>query len=234
MRVPDVPWNVKKRIIDEIGSTGITKVTLSGGEPSINKDFIKVLSEFKKMGVDTVVHTNAIKFDTKLLSEIAPLIGRISLSLDGSNEEMCISMRKDARAYVKTLWLLDRIAEKDISVNVKTLVTSINAKDVLNVGKLLEQKQIDYWTLMEFNPINRGKHFRSKFELDDVEFDNIVKCVKDTIRNLEIRVRLFKREPEKYCFIAPNADVYTFTPKKGDVLVGNILKTSLSTIIANL
>lgn len=234
MRIPDVSWDTKLRIIDSIADTDIKKVTISGGEPSINKDFIKVLSEFKKRNIETVVHTNAIKFDTDLLTDVAPLVDRISLSLDGSNEKMCVDMRKDARAYSSVLWLLERISELVIPANVKTLVTGINLADIVNIGKLLDGKQLEYWTLMEFNPVNRGNIFRSKFELSDNDFDKTVEKVRETIKGIEIRTRLFKREPEKYCFIAPNADVYTFIPNKGDILVGNLLKTKLSNIIQKL
>jgi len=234
MRVQDVSWDTKKNIIDSIVQGGFKQVTISGGEPSINKDFVGVLKRFKENGIETVVHTNAIKFDTDLLNVIKPLVTRISLSLDGSNENMCVSMRKDPRAYTKVIWLLDKILENKIPVNVKTLVTKINATDIVNIGKLLEGKKIEYWTLMEFNPVNRGNIFKSKFELENTTFDTLVTNVKNVVKDTVIKVRLFKREPERYCFIAPNADIYTFIPEKGDVLVGNILNTRLSRIMENI
>ncbi len=234
MRVQDVAWDIKEKIIDNIVQSGFKQVTISGGEPSINKDFVNVLKRFKENGIAIIVHTNAIKFDTELLNTIQPLVTRISLSLDGSNENVCVGMRKDPRAYTKVMWLLDRILENNIPVNVKTLVTRVNADDITNIGKLLEGKKVDYWTLMEFNPVNRGNYFKTKFELDDITFDTIIKNVKSVVKDTIIKVRLFKREPEKYCFIAPNADIYTFIPKKGDILIGNILNTTLSEITKEL
>lgn len=231
MRVQDVPWNTKEKIIDNIVQNGFKQVTISGGEPSINKDFVNVLKRFKEGGVATIVHTNAIKFDTDLLNTIKSLVTRVSLSLDGSNEDVCVSMRKDPRAYTKVMWLLGKILEDNIPVNVKTLVTKINADDIVNICKLLEGKKIDYWTLEEFNPINRGRYFKTKFELDGATFDKIIKDVNDTVKDTVIKVRLFKSQPEKYCFIAPNADIYTFIPEKGDVLIGNMLSTNFLEII---
>ena len=231
MRVQDVAWGIKEKIIDSIVQGGFRQVTISGGEPSINKDFVNVLRRFKKSGIATIVHTNAIKFDVNLLSTIKPLVNRISLSLDGSNENVCVNMRKDPRAYTKVIWILDKILENNIPVNVKTLVTKINAADIVNIGKLLERRKIDYWTLMEFNPVNRGNYFKTKFELEDTIFDTISTNVKNVVKDTVIKVKLFKREPEKYCFIAPNADIYTFIPEKGDVLVGSVLNTNLSIIL---
>ncbi|KKS29197.1 MAG: Radical SAM domain protein [candidate division WWE3 bacterium GW2011_GWE2_43_18] len=222
MRVQDVSWEIKENIIDNIIRAGFKQVTISGGEPSINKDFVNVLKRFKENGIATTVHTNAVKFDASLLNLIRPLVTRISLSLDGSTENICVSMRKDPKAYTSVIRLLDQIIEIGIPVNVKTLITKINSDDIVNIGNFLESKKIDYWTLMEFNPINRGNHFKTTFELDDNTFDTIVTRVKDTVKNTVIQVRLLKREPEKYCFVAPNADVYTCIPVKGDVLVGNI------------
>jgi MoaA/NifB/PqqE/SkfB family radical SAM enzyme len=145
---------------------------------------------------------------------------------------MAISMRKNP-SYVKhTLKLIDIFHSFGTAVNVKTLVTKVNYKDTKNIGKLLENKPIKYWSLLEFNPINRGEIHKDKYYLTTNQFDKVANKMISLFPNLPIRVRKFRSNPESYCFIAANGEVYTFNSSKGDVLIGDLKKDNLNSIIA--
>jgi MoaA/NifB/PqqE/SkfB family radical SAM enzyme len=232
IRTPDVPWKTKKHIVDEIKKAGIKKVTISGGEPIVTKDFIKTLSYMFDNQLSVVLHTNGLKINKTSARKIAPFVERISLSLDGSSEDMCMKMRKTREIFSHTLQLIDIFDLLKIPVNVKTLVTKINAKDIIHIGKLLRNKPIAYWSLLEFNPINRGKLYKSKFYLTKGALNKIVSKTRKNIKGLNIKIRLFKSEPQSYCFIDANGKVYTFIPNKGDVLIGDLKKDSLKSLLS--
>ena len=231
MRVPDIPLSQKKRIIDEIKKTNIKRLTISGGEPTCNRNFLEILEYCHKNGLEIVLHTHGLRIDKNVAQKLKPLVSRISLALDGSNEEMNYKMRKSKKMLPHTLFLIDLLDSFGIAVNVKTLVTKINKDDIINIGKLLLNKPIQYWSLLEFNPINRGLTNRSKFFLSRKEFEAVVKTTSDTFPNLPYKVRRFRSKPQRYCFIAPNGQVYTYIPGKGDVLVGDLFKRNLISIL---
>jgi MoaA/NifB/PqqE/SkfB family radical SAM enzyme len=232
MRVPDVSWKTKKNIVDEIKKAGIKKVTISGGEPSITKDYIKTLRYMSDNKLSVVLHTNGLKINNMSARKIAPLVERVSLSLDGSCEEMCMKMRKTKNVFNHTSQLIDLFHRLKVPVNIKTLVTKVNFNDILNIGEVLRDKPIAYWSLLEFNPINRGKLHKSKFYLTKGEFNKTVRKIKNNIKGLNIRVRLFKSEPQSYCFIDASGKVYTFLPNKGDVLIGDLKNNSLKSLFS--
>lgn len=182
--------------------------------------------------LSVVLHTNGLGIDKASAKKIAPLVERVSLSLDGSSEEMCMKMRKNKDIFNNTLQLVGAFNQLKVPVNVKTLVTRINLNDILNICKILQNKPIAYWSLLEFNPINRGKLHKSKFYITKEEFDKTVCRIKKGIKDLDIRIRLFKSEPQNYCFIAANGKVYTFIPNKGDILVGDLNKDSLKNLLS--
>lgn len=234
MRIPDVTWKTKRHIVDEIVKAGIKKVTISGGEPTVTKDYVKTLRYMFDNQLSVVLHTNGLRIDRTSAKKIAPLVERVSLSLDGSSKKMCMKVRKNKDIFSNTLRLIDIFNQLKVPVNVKTLVTKVNLEDILNIGKILQNKPITYWSLLEFNPINRGHTNKSKFSIKDSEFDNAVKVVKKNIKSLTIKTRLFKRDHQSYCFIAANGKVYTFIPRKGDVLIGNLKKDGLKKILTNI
>jgi len=160
MRLPDPPLEQKRRIIDQIADSGIKLVTLSGGEPTCSADLIPVLDYMRSKGLRTVLHTNGLSIDEKMASNIAPLVSRVSLSLDGSTNRNVLMMRKSDDLFDHTIWLIKELNGLGVQVNVKTLVTKANKDDVMPIGGLLSDLPISYWSLLEFNPTGRGNSTR--------------------------------------------------------------------------
>ena len=206
-------------------------MTLSGGEPTENKDFLKVLRYCHKNELEVVLHTSGLKVDKKLAQNLKPLVSRISLSLDGASQEAIYRMRKNKKILTQVLWLIDLLSDLRIPVSVKTLITSVNQGEIVAIGELLSNKKVKYWSLLEFNPINRGLVNKRRFYLSDRDFDMIIDLVRDKFPNLPIKVRRFRRKPENYCFIAADGKVYTYILGKGDILIGDLFKTDLGLIL---
>lgn len=228
-KFPPTTFKLAKHIIDEIKKTGIKKITISGGEPTCTKHFIKILKYAKQNNLETILHTNGLQINKKIAKKIAPLISRISLAIDGSNEKIAIEMRK--KPFTKhTLFLIDLFNSLKVPVNVKTLITRINKEDIENIGKLLQNKSIKYWSLLEFNPLGKGLINKNKYFLSTKDFEKITKEVINRFTKIKIKTRKFMSKKEKYCFIAANGKVYT-NAKKDDVLIGDLKVNSLASII---
>ena len=101
----------------------------------------------------------------------------------------------------------------------------------LKAAEILSDFPIEYWSLLEFNPINRGLFNKDKFYLDPKDFDIIVTSTKNKFPKLTVKERKFVRRPDKYCFIASNGDVYKYVNGKGDELVGNLFDKELKNIL---
>lgn len=231
-RIKPTTFKSTKHIIDEIKKVGIKKITLSGGEPTCAPHFIKALKYMKENGMKIILHTNGLQINKKVAEKIAPFISRISLALDGSNEKIAVEMRK--KPFTKnTLFLINLFNSLKIPLNVKTLITKINKQDIENIGRLLQNKTIKYWSLLEFNPIGNGLINKDKYLLSSKEFEMIAKKIINQFPKMKIRIRKFKSKPEKYCFIAADEKVYTNVAENEDVLIGNLQNNSLLSILKN-
>ncbi len=227
-RTPTPNWKSIKHIVDEIIKTGIRKITITGGEPTISPFFLKTLKYCQKNSLETIVHSNGSKINKSLAKKMAPLINRVSLSLDGSTENMAINMRKN-KLIKHNLALIDYFNKLNTPVCIKTLVTKINQKDIKNIGNLLKNKPILYWSLLEFNPIGRGLINQKKFSIPTKDFESLTKETIKKNPQILIKIIYLKSKPKKYCFITTEEEVFIDT-KNEDILIGNLKEHSLAEI----
>ena len=231
IRMPDVSLDFKKKIIDKIVSSGIKKVTISGGEPLCANNFLEILGYMHEQKLEIILHTNGLKVDKTLAQKIAPFISRLSLTMDAAETNTQIQMRKNSRITNHTIDLIKIFHNLNVPVNIKTLITKTNKNEIEKIGKILAGLPIKYWSLLEFIPLNRGRTNASNFLLEPNEFNEICAKIKNEYPSIEIKIRKFADSENEYCFIAPDGDVYTYIGSRGYILVGNIKSEELNSLI---
>ena len=214
MRIKEESLEFKKKIVDYIVKSGIKQVTISGGEPLCSNNFIEILRYMHDRNLRIILHTNGLGIDEKIAEKISKYVSRVSLALDGSNEEINYNMRGNNALFNQTLFLVDLFYKIGTPMNIKTLVTQINYNDVINIGNLVKDLPIEYWSILEFNPINKGKTNKNRFFVEPEKFDNLINEIRVNFPNIKIKVRRFKSDQLKYCFIAQDGKVYTYNGKK--------------------
>jgi len=187
----------------------------------------------KKNNLEIILHTNGLKIDASLAKKIAPFVSRISLTFDAADEEIMIKMRGRGEMLKHNIFLIRTFNELKVSVNVKTLVTQINKNQIEKIGEILNNLPIQYWSILEFIPLNKGKMNKEKFFLSSKDFNDICEKIKEKFPSMDIRVRRLSENNNNYCFIAANGDVYTYRKNK-DILIGSIKEEDLSAIISTI
>lgn len=234
MRMPDAPLSFKKKIIDQIADSKIKLVTLSGGDPLCSDDLLKIMKYMKSSGLEIILHTNGLAITEKTAKQIAKFASRVSLTFDGSNKKVANKMRKNKEIFEHTIFLIKLFDKLKIPTNIKTLITKVNADDIENIGNIVKYLPIKYWSLLQFEPINRGSKYKDKFLLPTKEFDKITKTIIKKFPGLDIKVRKFNKKDRKYCFISADGKVYTHNKTKGDILIDDLSNNSLKNILKNI
>jgi MoaA/NifB/PqqE/SkfB family radical SAM enzyme len=227
----DVPFEFKKNIVDQIADTGIKKVTMSGGEPLCGSNFLYIINYMHKKGLEIILHTNGLLIDRDLAYEISKYVSRVSLTMDGSNEKIAQDMRENSEIFPNTINLINLLHQLNVDTNIKTLVTNVNKDDILNIGNVVSNLPIKYWSLLEFCALGRGLVYKEKFSISEGVFEEICHQAKSSFPQLDIRIRKYSDNKQPYCFIASNGEVYSYQKNIGDVLVGNLSVDNLSQII---
>jgi MoaA/NifB/PqqE/SkfB family radical SAM enzyme len=139
-KMNDLDYNSKINIIHHYKKLGATKLTLLGGEPTLDPDLPDIIVEAKKIGFEFVrINTNGL-FNTNLLSnEKFKNIDLICFSIDGSNDYVNNRIRKHG-SLKNTLSNIRQAKKYGYEVRVNVTVTSLNVDNVFDLITLAEEE----------------------------------------------------------------------------------------------
>lgn len=120
-------------------------VTLSGGEPTLHPDFMKIMRYFRSKDVYVTILTNAEKFfDTdfcdEFLSNISIFRTRIVTTIHSSHAEIHEEQNQSKGSFIKSVSGLKYLFNKGIGISIKHCITSVNYKDTLGFVKFVDKE----------------------------------------------------------------------------------------------
>ncbi len=118
-----------KKIIDEAYNLGLYKVTLSGGECTLARDFLKTIKYIREKRLVLEIFTNGqtLYDNPELLQEILDVYpNKISLSLYSMNPEIHDKITGVAGSHKKTIEIIKLLKEKNIYVTIKSFQLNLN------------------------------------------------------------------------------------------------------------
>ena len=121
-----------ERLAKGLSELGVSKIRLTGGEPTIRKDFFEILKILKKKsGIKkTVVTTNGYKLDQIAEKLVESEIDGINISIDSLNKEVFKKITGHDRLLeiLKGIEELQKLNFKNIKINA-VLLNGINGNE---------------------------------------------------------------------------------------------------------
>tara|TARA_Y100000817_G_scaffold137123_1_gene107521 strand:- start:5684 stop:6676 length:993 start_codon:yes stop_codon:yes gene_type:complete len=121
-----------ERLAKGLSELGVSKIRLTGGEPTIRKDFFEILKILKKKsGIKkTVVTTNGYKLDQIAEKLVESEIDGINISIDSLNKEVFKKITGHDRLLeiLRGIEKLQKLNFKNIKINA-VLLNGINANE---------------------------------------------------------------------------------------------------------
>ncbi len=224
-----------KKIVRKLKKSGIEYVKLSGGEPLLYPHIRELIDYIHKKGMKIDLQTNGSLIDDKMLKFLKRRVYDLSLSLDASNEKIQLRMTRNKGHFNKTKFLLKKIRGSKLRVDIKTLVTKINKNDLMNLGKFLlsYSDNIDYWVLIEFREMSKGKENYKLFKISNVEYRKIKKEILYRFgKKLKIEGLSNQVGHSPYFFIDSSGMAFTIHPKKDEnIYVGNAIRDDIPNLL---
>ncbi len=134
------------RIIDELAGLGTMKLTLTGGEPLLRRDFAEIYRHAHSRGMLVVVYTNATLITNRIVElwcECPP--ARVEVTQHGADAEIFNAVADSAGDPFSKFELgIDRLRRAAIRFSLKTIAMRRNAHQVAEMKRFAENLGVDF------------------------------------------------------------------------------------------
>ncbi len=154
-----INFETAKKIIDEAYELGVYSVLISGGECTLNKDFLKIARYIKHKHLDLTIKTNAQKIydDENLFDKIVDLYpNSIDISIYSMKPQIHDYITGVKGSLKKSIDVIKRLKLKNIKVGIVHLMLSLNKDEHPAVEKYAKKYGVSF--VEDYRFINNKKN----------------------------------------------------------------------------
>ncbi|MDI6840102.1 MAG: radical SAM protein [bacterium] len=234
----DIPFIKIVDIFDEFTRLKGLYIRLTGGEPFLYPDFLKIVSEARKRGLYVTVYSNGSLITNSIVKELKKLsVLSYVLSFYGASASTYEAVTGVADGYVCAIKSLETLFENNCHVTVNIPITNNNVQDMDKMVQILSRFPL---TNVNFNPLMFNRHDGSRPPAAcSLEPSKIIELLKMGYPSNRFIAHERRHNPKGLncyhaihgCYIAVNGDVYPcqFFP----LSAGNIYNESFDEIWNN-
>ncbi len=233
-----ISFNDLKSIIDEYYKLGLFRITLSGGECTIAKDFLKIAKYIREKKIQLDIYTNGqLLYDNEdLFNEIVKLYPyKISLSLYSMDEKIHDSITGIKGSQKKTIAVIKKLLKNNIHVSIKCFLTNLNADSYIHVTNFA--KEIGATIELDCKLIDCPENNKASLRATE---EQLLKIYSDKNSPLKIRKENFEMDEDflkqKICrgglfdmALDPNLNI-NICATMDNLILGNAKKDSIAKI----
>jgi len=179
----DMPYDLMEKYIVEAHHYGLKVIALSGGEPLLYPDLIKVIKKIKALGMACVMATSGYHMDKAMISKLkASGIDEVFLSLNGS----CAEVHHQSRdKFEETLDALIALSTSTLKYGINWVARKDNIKDFPNMIKLAKTYGVEHIAILAHKPERNHAFDAYPDILDLIELSKIAKEERDVLMTFE-------------------------------------------------
>jgi len=217
-----------KKILKDLHDAGTMEIELSGGEPLLRHDFIKILeaAQFFDFGIKII--SNGTLINKKIAKDLSNFaIDHVQLSLEGLNESH--EYLRGNGTFGSTITAINALRDEGMNVALRTTATKKSLDDVNGIVELAVELGAYKFGVVRFFPAGRGMSYKDELMLNANDMLHLHEIIKDIYRNYADKIDItadpcgffsqeisdkFKRESttmcpcgKTWCLIRPNGIV---------------------------
>lgn len=168
-----IDFNKMKNIIDEAKELGVFKIVFSGGECTLDNDFIEIVEYARSQRMSVEIFTNGQNLydNPELLKRLINSYPyRIGLSMYSMDEDTHEKITLVKGSHNKTLSVIKELRAKNVNVQIKNFLLNINCKDCIAVKRFSDSIQANNSGDTSLTPTIEGnkKNFKYIVSEDDL------------------------------------------------------------------
>ena len=161
-------------ILDEISRMSKPIVILTGGEPLLRKDIFDLAEHGTQAGLRMVMATNGTLLTPDIVEKIRKSgIKRVSISIDGADEQQHDQFRKVAGAFKGAKEGIQLLREAGIEFQINTTITRHNVKDINDILNMAVRLGAAAHHIFLLVPTGRAREMVDQ-EIEALEYESML------------------------------------------------------------
>lgn len=174
----ELEFSAYKSIIDQLADMGCASILVTGGEPTLHKDFLQICRYIVQKGMLLDIFTNALYITTEVFDALREIkINSISFSLYGATPEFHDSITQVKGSFEKSFKNILMFKSAGFDVFVKTVLFKNHFDEYIALRKLTERFNLSLTQATILTPGHSGKDLRGMM-LDDDDFKKYLQIEK--------------------------------------------------------
>ncbi len=195
-----------KEVINKIYEIGVPHICFTGGEATLHKDLVKLITHAEDVGLVTGLLTNgrALK-DKKFVSEMVDAgIDHFQITLLSHKEKIHDTMMGCKGAWKETVQGIKNATASPVYTLTNTTITSFNSKDIKETIKFIAGLGVDAFACNGI--IKSGKGRKIATAIPEKEIEETVGKIREEAEKQNLKFIWYS--PTEYCHFNPlEADV---------------------------
>jgi MoaA/NifB/PqqE/SkfB family radical SAM enzyme len=135
----------------KIADFGVLYLTLTGGEALCHKDFFKIATEVRRLGMALRIYTNGyLLADRKIAKKVKALKPfEIEITVHGGRAETHDALTRIKGSFDRTMTAIRNLAEEGVKVNLKCPITKLNKDELYQIREFADSLGLN----VTFDPV---------------------------------------------------------------------------------
>jgi MoaA/NifB/PqqE/SkfB family radical SAM enzyme len=166
----DMPEEMAVRLIRDAKAIGVKSALIAGeGEPTLNKNYIKMIEAAQAVDFDIALNTNAVLMDLEDLNRILPGLAWMRCSVQAGNPGLYSRLhgggdKQFARAIdnIATAVKTKQKLRLNVTIGIQQVLLAENGHDAANLARLARDIGVDYYVIKPCHPHARNRYKKEK------------------------------------------------------------------------
>ena len=222
--INDLTYEENKEILNNLIKDGVNNITWTGGEALLYPNLKELLKIARENGIKNKLITNGLVLaQNQGTREILDYLDSLTLSLDTINDDTNEELGRGRNHFEDVKVILDYVKDKNLKVNINTVVSKKNINEMEQLGEFLNNYNISKWKFFKFMPLREtAEKNKNEFTITDAEFEQTKNVFRHFGNIGETDFRQEKDMEDKYTLLIANGDIIK-TEHGVDVKKGNAL-----------
>lgn len=166
-----------KRIMNQLAEIGVFRLSLSGGEPTLRKDFLELVAHARKLGFSVVIFTNGLTISSSVFESLVRLWPHsVEVSIYSANPELHDRITNVPKSFQRSVEFLRKMQAAGIRTTMKTPLMRLNVGGYANCRALAQSLGADLVMDVGISPNVDGR--QSSVDLNP-DFETLVALAKE-------------------------------------------------------